>query len=393
MSLEVRAGWPCSHLVMEEPVSLSEDRRSLATKAPIAGSGSVRILVNDTQYVPSAGLYAQAVLTSSSASPYKVQRCKGVVGPDGNLFTVTTGSGTSTVRLLEGDRTTLAQVQKTLRLSEVSNLVNIGDNGAGSLSLIEKQNSGPASYIRVSGRGAASLGFEQTGARGVCLYPPWDLVAKKDVYPSSVAGVTLVPARYPKFTKPLRGSPQIKVTYTSMPERCPRCGGTYVENDYRFDPSGGILTIQNEDLLYQACLKAILTVQGSNPYHQQYGSKLTTRIGVKAIGASASLIKEDVRNALTQVQSLQTGQRKYQSVQNRELLYSIDNVEVRTSSDDPTVFLVDVVVRNASGTPIQLTTVFSVPGTIALAGTNNQVLGLERSGLSKEQSRRLLLDE
>ena len=67
-------------------------------------------------------------------------------------------------------------------------------------------------------------------------------------------------------------------------------------------------------------------------------------------------------------------------------------MSVRSSVDDPTIFFVDVVVRNASNKPVNITTVFSVPGTIALAGSNGKTLGLEPTGLTNSQSQRVLLD-
>ena len=381
MSVEIRAGYPCPHFVVEEPVTLGDDRQSLQTRAPVANAGSVRILVNNSVYIPSTGLSSQALLTSSSAAPYKVERCTGTNGPDANLFTVTTRSGTASVSLPTGDRLPLATIQRALRLSAINGLVIVSDEN-GALSLIEREDAGPQSFIRVTGQGATAVGFLQTGARGTNVYPAWDLIARQDVYPTVRNNIPVAPARFPKFRKKLRGNPTIKVTYTAPPERCPRCGATWVENDWRFDPQGDVITIENEDLLYQACLKAILTVKGTNAFHPGYGSRVTTRIGRKVVGASAALIKEDVVTALKQVQTLQQTQRKYQLVRNREMLFSIQTVDVRVSDLDPTVFFLDVVVRNGSTTPISLSTVFSVPGTIALAGSNNQTLGLEATGLS-----------
>ena len=42
---------------------------------------------------------------------------------------------------------------------------------------------------------------------------------------------------------------------------------------------------------------------------------------------------------------------------------------------------------NGSAEPIRLSIVFSVPGAIALAGTNNLTLGLDTTGLTDAQSR------
>jgi phage baseplate assembly protein W len=388
LSLEIQAGWPCPHFVQEEPVSLGEDRRSLLTRAPVASAGSVRILVNDRFFVPSSGLEAQAFLTSSRPAPFRILKCEGGAGPEGNTLILTTGAGSTTVSLPVGNRVSLEAVQRALRLSPANQLVEIGDE-RGCLTLREREEAGPQSFIRLSGRGAESLHFDQRGARGSSAYPGWDLVAREDVYPTVRGFQGNIPARFPRFKRALSGNPTLKVTYVAPPERCPRCSGTWVENDYRFDPSGSVITIVGEDLLAQACLKAILTRQGSNPYHPNYGSLVTTRIGSKAVGAAASLIKEDVLTALSRVQTLQRAQRQYQEVTGRELLYSISSVEVRPSQEDPTVFFLDVVVRNASNQPVRINTVFSVPGTIALAGSNNKPLGLEAAGLSAAASQQL----
>lgn len=393
MSVEIRAGYSCPHLILEEPVRLGADRRSMLTRGPVSGAASVRVLVNDSIYVPPSGLLSPAALTSAKTAPYTIERCVGVVGPDGNLFEVRTGSGSVSVRLPEGARLSLEAIVRFLRSSPVATLVDV-EGSDGRLSLEERNRVGKESFISVSGRGADSLGFQaQKGARGATVYPGWDVVSREDVNPTTNPfGVLAVPARYPAFREPIRGNPSIKVTYAAMPERCPRCGATYVENDYRFDPSGDVLTIENEDLLYQACLKAILTVQGSNPFHPTYGSKVSTRVGAKAVGASAALLKEDVQNALRQVQNLQQGQRRYQLVKDRELLRTVQSVDVRASAEDPTVFFIDVTVITGSNRPVRISTVFSVPGAVALAGSNGLSLGLSGAGLGNATIPRLLAD-
>lgn len=388
MSLEIRAGWGCPHLIIEEPVSLSSDGKSLITRGPVSGAGSVRILANDNQYIPQAGLKSSANLVSSSSGPYKILRCTLETGPDGDLLTVSTPTGSASVRLPTGDSVTVERIVRALRLSGVNDLVRVSTVNE-ALSLEDSNTSGTDSFVRVSGEGADALGFLQKGARGASVYPAWDLLAQQSVYPSGLpSGVVLVPARYPVFRSPLRGNPTLKVTYVSMPERCPRCAGTGTENDWRFDARGDTLLVQNEDLLYQACLKSILTVLGSNPYHPQYGSRLTTRIGGKSLGSAASLIREDVSQALQNVKNLQGGQRKYQNVTSKELLRSVDSIDVRPSSEDPTAFFVDVVVRNGSNEPVSLSTYFTVPGTVSLSGSNGTVLG--STGTSS--TRRILLD-
>jgi ABC-type branched-subunit amino acid transport system substrate-binding protein len=124
-------------------------------------------------------------------------------------------------------------------------------------------------------------------------------------------------------------------------------------------------------------LKAILTVLGSNPYHPAYGSAVTTRIGAKAIAATQSLIRSDIQTALERVKSLQAAQGKYQAVSAEERLYAINNVQVDTDPNDPTTFQAQVTVKNASNRTVLLNIVFTVPGVVALKGTNGLSLGIQ----------------
>lgn len=115
-----------------------------------------------------------------------------------------------------------------------------------------------------------------------------------------------------------------------------------------------------------------------------------TRIGSKANKASEMLIKEDVQNSLRRVQDLQRGQGKYQLVSDKERLYQIRNIQVTQDQNDPTVFRVSVTVQNGSNKPVIVDIVYSVPGAVALAGTNGLTLGLEPTGLTAAQSRLLV---
>lgn len=379
MSVELQVAFPCQHLVIEEPVVLQGDRLSLVPKAPVANANVVRVLADDRYYIPATGLYSQAVLVGGTAGPFVIRRCSNLVGPDGNLLVLTTSAGTVEVRLPVGERVTSTAVEQAIRMAAF-NFVQVGTRN-GAIVLADTNAVGSESFVRVSGQGATALGFTtQTGARGTQVYPPWQLASRPDTYPS-ISGVQApVPARYPKFVRTVKSNPTFKVTYAAPPEQCPRCRATYVENDMRFDPQGDLVLIDNENLLYQACMKALLTRKGSNDYHPAYGSTIMDRIGTKLLGATTMLLQEDVRAALLRVQKVQYEQAKYQAVTSKERFYALKNVQV-TPGDDPTTALVQVTVMNASLQPINLSIVFSVPGAVALAGSNGQTLGLQGVGL------------
>ena len=374
----MQIGHRCPHFVIEEPVGLGSDRQTLVLKAPIASTDSVFILANDRDYIPSAGLFTSAQISATRRGPYRIARCIPLIGPDGDKLVIKTRQGSVVVTLPLGDQVGITQVTRAIRLATDLVLVVPQD---GAITLLDNDNPSTESFIRISGGACDALGFKQFGARGREVYPPWQLTTYYDGIPTELpVGLFPVPARRPKFVRPLANNPTLKVTYTATSDRCPRCVGTYVENDYRFDLQGDMVLIQNENLLYQACLKSILTVLGSNPYHLAYGSAITTRIGAKAIAASQALIKEDIQTALGRVKSVQSNQAKYQAVTAEERLYAIGGIQVDVNPNDPTTFNAQVVVRNASNRPVLLNIVFTVPGVIALKGTNGLSLGVQPGG-------------
>jgi phage baseplate assembly protein W len=257
--------------------------------------------------------------------------------------------------------------------------VEITEQG-GAIALKEKLNLGKESWIRVSGKGAGALGFVQKGSRGDLLYPGWSLVKEETIIPSSL-NPRSASTRKVVFNSALRGNPDLKLSYTTLPSLCKRCRATFVENDYRFNPLGDILTVEDENLLLQACLKSVLTEKGSNPFHVSYGSKIKTRIGNKIVGAAAALVREDVVRALQTVKSLQAQQREFQSVTSKELLVSISSVDVNIDPKDPTLYFVDVIVRNGSNQPVSISITYTAPGAVALTGSNGQSLGTQRVGV------------
>jgi phage baseplate assembly protein W len=367
MARDFQLAWACPHLTIEEVVQLGSDRRTLPTRQPVGNSGTVRILVNDDTrlFVPQSGLYSSADLSGAISGPFDL-----VSGEDS--LTVETSLGTQTVSfgVQTAARFTTDQIIKRMLFTQFN--VATVTNTNGSLRFSDLQSVGLNSFVRLSGTAAVRLGFgspglsdRQRGAQGQMLFPGWRLYKREDD----------IVNRYPKFDYPVKGNPIFKVTYTVPPSRCLRCGGTYVENDIRLDEGGQAILIQDENLLYQAALKILLTEKGSNPYQPWYGTQLKSRIGSKAISGVAALISEDVRRALARMQSLQEEQAKYQQVTLKERLYSVKSVQVYPHAQDPTTYMIDVTVQNAAASQINLSIVFTVPSVVALMGSNGLMLG------------------
>lgn len=405
MSKDLRLGQRCPHLVIEESVTLGDDLRSITTKASVAGSNLARVYANTTStisdnkattgsdfatryIIPPSGLHSQARLKAAKAGPYRITGCVSENGNtvDTNVVTITGSNETATFRLPTGTRVPVSRIVSILQAG-LSTIVVGSENGH--LVLIDTAHIGKKSRVKITGRGADSIGFTlQKATKGRQVFPGWQLVKGEDLLVNlNFPGNLAQPARYFQFKEQVKSNPILKVTYPAPPSRCPRCAGTRIENDWQFDISGEPIFIEDEDLLYQAAFKIILTERGSNPYHPEYGSNLINRIGSKAVGAVAQRLREDVLAALTRMQQQQKEQGRYQRVSPRERLYSINSVEVEPHESDPTAFRVFAVVQNASGEPVDLDIVFAVPGAVALAGSNGQSLGL--SGLTQGQQRNL----
>jgi phage baseplate assembly protein W len=133
--------------------------------------------------------------------------------------------------------------------------------------------------------------------------------------------------------------------------------------------------VENENLLYQSCLKVLLTDLRSNIYFPWYGSTLNSLIGSKVVAGSVVGIRQSVGNALTMFQNLQTVQAKYQRITAKERLFAVDYIDVIPSPDNPTAFLLDVGVRNFSNEAVNISIVYTAPGVFSLPGTNQLSMG------------------
>lgn len=397
--LLVRQGGGCPHLIVEEIPQVGEDQRTLITKASVAGSNLARVYANlgssnqytdpkdpasfASQYViPPSGLHSQARLQASEKGPYHIRGCVSDSGAsvDANVLHIRGSQETITVRLPTGRRVTTKEVVEFLA-EKLDTLLVFEERG--SVVFLDAAEIGKRSQVLVHGRGAEAIGFRnQKAARGRRVFPGWELV-KGDTLQTRYGEESVMSARYFRFRSPLRMNPLVRVTYPTVGSRCPRCGGTFVENDVQFDLAGELVFIENEDLLYQSALKILLTEKGTNPYHPEYGTSLMTRVGSKAVGAVAQQLREDVLFALERVRQKQQAQARSQRVSLREQLYAINSVDVGPHNNDPTALRVDVVVTNASGEPISLNISFAVPGSVALAGSNGVSLGL--TGLTQQQ--------
>lgn len=361
---DVQLAFLCPHVIGEERVALGVDRRTLYTSKPIAGSTLVQVRANDGGLVsPYTGLVTAATVKSYRREPYKVTVAN-------RTLVVTTGVGTATVQFTPGY---LSAVQVSAAITSAVNGLVLVSSPKGYITLTDTANPGPSSQIQLSGTALEALGFDQqSGDRGKTVIPSWKLYSRNVVNPQDAVDSL---GYFIGFSSVVRQDAIFSVTYPVAPYLCLRCRTTEVENDFRFDAQGAALMVEDENLLYQSCLKMILTDLGSNLYHTWYGSSLVSLIGGKVLGGTAIGIKQSVSQALTALQNLQNAQAKYQRVTAKERLFSVDNIAVARSATDPTTFLIEVEVRNYASDPVTISIVYAAPGTFALPGSNRLALG------------------
>ena len=277
MSKDVSLGCLCPHLIGEERVALGPDRRTLYTSKPISGSTLLRVVANDNIPIsPFTGTVSAAILKSSRREPYRTTLVS-------RVLRVVTRKGSATITFpvgyLSADR-----VIATVSAAAGSLVTVTAPNGY--LVFTDTDDPGPSSKLQLSGTALEALGFDlQSGSRGRTVFPPWKLYSRQVVNPTDAVDSL---GYYIGFDQPVSQGTYFTVTYPVAPYHCLRCLTSEVENDYRFDPQGAALTITDENLLYQSCLKVILTDLKSNIYYPWYGSTLKSLIGSKVLGGTAS---------------------------------------------------------------------------------------------------------
>lgn len=364
MSQDVQISFNCPHIIGEERVLLGADRRTLYTSKPITGPTLVQVAADDDIIVsPYTGLVTLASVKSYRREPYKVTLAN-------RTLVIRSQVGTVSVNFTTG-YLSAAQVMATLATSAGALVTVTAPNGY--LTITDKGNPGPSSTVQLSGSALEALGFDlQSGDRGRTVVPPWRLYSRNVVNPQDTVDSL---GYYIGFDAPVKQGMYFTVTYPVAPYHCLRCLTTEVENDYRFDAQGAALMVKDENLLYQSCLKVIITELKSNIYYPWYGSILRSLIGSKVLGGTAAGIRQSVNNALDTFKNLQNTQAKYQRITAKERLFSVDNVNVTPSANDPTVFLVEVAVRNYASEPVSITIAYTSPGTFALPRSSGLSLG------------------
>lgn len=168
------------------------------------------------------------------------------------------------------------------------------------------------------------------------------------------------------FNIPQAADDIIEVSYTSPASYCQKCFGTGLVYDYQVKMDGsGYKKVTGISKLRQDCLKSILTVRESNPFHTWVGTSIESLVGNKFNDIMLFDLKREIGSVLSNLREAQIKQSSYQTVTKEETLKSVDNISVIRDTVDPTLLLIEVDVTSLSGQTVSITQAFRSTGSIS----------------------------
>ena len=139
--------------------------------------------------------------------------------------------------------------------------------------------------------------------------------------------------------------PLIEVSYRTTVTYCLRCNATGQTNDMQITKSGSLLRIWGRDKLIQRGLKWILSSRW--PFYQNMACRIKDYIGKKfGTAITETDISQETMNALTNMRNVQRAQASVQTLDDAEILSSIQNVNALEDPNNPTLVRVGVSVTS-----------------------------------------------
>ena len=354
----------CTHMVAEEALYVNPDRMTVLPQRPIASADSVWFRMNGVMTVPSQGVQTQGQVTSTLLGPYNI------VSGSNDTLVYKVGNGAT--------QTATIGAAMSVTPTHLCNLLNAQLNGiyfkvVGNQVQILTMGYGVGASFFIYGAStlASYLGIATDHEyRGKQVTPGWTLITD----PTLSLGV---PTRLIRFDTPLSSVGDfVELFYATIRTECRRCGGTGVENDWRYGATGEVYQATDEALLLQEIQKLFYTVIGTNPFHTWYGTQLMEMVGKKIASGSLlqSMVVQDIYTAFSRWQSIknQQEQRVGQYVSDGEYPFRLVAVDVQQSTQDPTVLFLTMTIQNRSMKQIQIARGIKIPQPEDLLGSTQQ---------------------
>lgn len=374
MSYDRQIDQLCPHEVVEEALYVNADRMTIRPLRPIGSAASVRFRMSGVMEMPSYGVQTPGQVIGKRQGDYAI-----TAGSNDTLVYKVGVGAPQTLVLTTAQHVTPQHLCDLLNrqgagvvFQPVGNQVQIRTVGEGR---------GAAFFLYAASTLATYLGIQTDHEyRGQQVTPGWTLVQD----PNTLADR---PTRLIRFDQPLRSVGSfVELFYTTVRQECRRCGGTGVENDWRYSATGELAQVRDEALLLQEIQKLFYTSRGSNPFATWYGTTLLDMIGKKLTAGNVmqNLIVSDIYSAFNRWQSIkdQQEQKVGQYVSDEEYPFRLLAVDLQQSTKDPTVIFVNITIQNRSQKQIQLTRGLKIPQPTDLLGSTQQQ-GLIRQSLAQ----------
>ena len=236
MSEDLQISHACPHYIRYERVGL-QNGIYIIPASPINGSGLVEIRRDGIVLEPQ-GNNREATITTPKVSPFRVRSTS-------NVLTITTTEGYSnTITLpskIYNSKTLVSEIQSQL------GAINVEETASKALMFSDRK---LGIGFTLTGSLLKALGFKKQKqvVKTKKLTPAWGLVSRLNGHDI-------------QFKSNLEPEGLLEISYTTEKVYCRRCGGTGVENDFRFTSTGDLQKIQDTDLLYQNVAKTLLIEQ------------------------------------------------------------------------------------------------------------------------------------
>lgn len=365
MSYDRKLDQVCQHLVANEALYVTTDRKTIKPLRPISSIQGIKVRLNGALEVPATGVRQAPSGISTRWGTFKIET--GV----NDTFSFYT-NGTSALRQIVVPASAAYSAEQ---LVHVLNAANTGLIFTTRDSYVRFESpyvgAGAVVFLPSSCTLGAYLGLPTNYEyRGKDICPGWSVIAAPRVLSDR-------PLQYIVFDKPLRSIADfVELNYPTLQQECRRCGGIGVENDWRYTQTGDVVEVRDEALLIQETLKLFYTEEGSNPFHPWYGTNLLDQIGQKVMLGSLvqNMIVADIYRAFGRWQSIKRQQEIAigQFVSDSEYPFRLMSVNVEQSQQDPTVFFVSVTVQNRSAQPIVIDRGIRIPQPADLLGSTQQ---------------------
>lgn len=374
MSFDRQIDQICPHTVIDETLFVDSTRQIVRPIKPIATLDSVNIRLNGLLDIPSQGVFNPVQVTGTKFGPFNI--AAGV-------------NDTLVVKVDEGSvQTVTIPASSMMPPDKLAGLLNFGLTGVqfnvvNSAYLQMKSASvgyGASVWVDAASTIAGTLGLLTSHLyRGVNVNPGWSLVLDPSSLPQ-------LPYRMVFFDAPMKSIGDfVELSYNTVQNQCRRCGGTGVEDDWRYGFNGSTGEVRDEALLIQEIEKIMFTVRGTNPFHIWYGTTITETVGKKIAFGNfiQNLIVSDVTTTFNRWQSIKNQQQNVvrQFVSDEEYPYRLLSVVLQQSTQDPTVIYVNATIQNRSQKPIQISRGLTLPQPLDLLYSTQQQ-GIIRQSLS-----------